>query len=391
MTEVVAIEASDEDVFASIRDEWRSLYRESACSPFLSWEWMATWFEHFGVGKEALIIKVFRGERLIGILPMYRDTASFLGIKTRRLSLMGDGPGGADHLDIICRPDDREEAFSAALAFISKEAIADVISFSNLSSHSPVVGVGKDGSTLFKNSHVSQTVAAVGPQIDISKGWEAVLSVSKRASNFKRRLKQLEKLPDFEFRSITAPAEAIPAFERFLVLHQRRWHEAGGSELSGHPKLVEFQRNAVRRMAEAGHVRFEELWLDGECRSSIYGLDDGVTFYYYSSGYDLNYSSKSVGLVLLGLSVRNAVERGLSLYDFLRGDETYKFEWANRSQEIISVTLRRHSISTWASHGLSSVMTGLTKFGKSALPDSIKVPLANKRRALKRNLQLSGQ
>jgi CelD/BcsL family acetyltransferase involved in cellulose biosynthesis len=385
MTGSVVIESSGKGAVTSIRDEWRSLYAKSQCGPFLSWEWMATWFEHFCTGGTPFILKVVRENKVIAILPMVRDTASFLGVKTRRLFLAGDGAGGADHLDIICRPEDREDSFTAVFKFFSGIHCFDVIRLSNLASDSPAVHLdaGYDG------CHVD--VATTCPQLDLSGSWESILAGTKRATNFKRRLKQVENMAGFEYRSLTRPEEIRPAFERFLDLHQRRWESAGGSELSGHPRLVEFQRAVVRRMSEAGLVRFEELWLEGECRSSIYGLDNGLNFYYYSSGYDLNYANRSVGRVLLGLSVKNAVERGILLYDFLRGDESYKFDWANRSQAVINLTLSRKSMVVTASRRVEALMTRMKKAGKSALPASVTASLANRRRAWKRNLQLSGQ
>ena len=231
--------------------------------------------------------------------------------------------------------------------------------------------------------------AGVCPQIDLSNGWEVVLRQGKRAANFKRRLKKAEARPDFEFRSVTDPAEAAHAFERFLILHQKRWESSGGSELTGHPRLIAFQRDVAQRMAEAGLVRFDEIWLDGECRSSVYGLDNGNTFYYYNSGYDLDYADLSVGLVLIGLSVKNAIERGNQLYDFLRGDETYKFDWANKSVEIVNVSVGRNSFPIAATQKLLEVVVAAKRIGKATLPKGLTVSIANRRRAWKRSYQLS--
>ncbi len=393
MNEIVVITETSEKALVAIRDDWRLLYSSAACSPFLSWEWMATWFEYFGKGKQVFLIKVLRDGTLIGILPMFREANSILGFGADRLCLMGEGPGGADHLDMICRPDDRSDAFSAVLAFLADEPGIDTIRLANLAAASPAIGLCEEFSHVHgaEFSRHSQTVSAIVPQIDLSGGWDAVLAASKRASNFKRRLKQLEKMSAFEFRSITEPHEALSAFERFLDLHQQRWAASGGSELSGHPRLIAFQRALVPRLAEAGLIRFDELWVDGACRSSVYGLDDRSTFYYYNSGYDLDYASQSVGLVLLGLSIKSSIARGNRIYDFLRGDEGYKFDWANRSGELVDIILSKPSLVSAASAGVASIMSGLRRIGKSALPERLATTIADRRRAWKRNYQLTGE
>jgi CelD/BcsL family acetyltransferase involved in cellulose biosynthesis len=391
MIRIEVQEGSGSDAIGQIRDDWHRLFQGVNCSPFLSWEWMSTWFEHFGEGRTAFLIKAYRNDKVIGLLPMIWSNDAFLGITKKKLSLMGDSAGGADHLELICDPADYDEAFTAILRFLHERGDCDLIRFDSLSSESRSIDLlRKMGSSSGNGlSRFSMAMDGVCPQIDLSSGWETVLKNGKRAANFKRRLKKLEKRADFEFRTVIAESEAGTAFERFLKLHQKRWEQSGGSELTGHPRLVEFQRDLVVRMAKAGLARFDELWLDGECRSSVYGLDDGRTFYYYNSGYDLDYADLSVGLVLIGLSIKSAVERGNKLYDFLRGDETYKFDWANQSVEIVNVTFGRNSVSSAAADKLARALARVKKIGKAVLPEGLTASIANRRRAWKRSYQLS--
>ncbi len=384
-------EGPGSDAFCQARDDWHQLFQTAKCSPFLSWEWMSTWFEHFGEGRTAFLITACRNDRVIGLLPMFCSNDAFLGITKKKLSLMGEGVGGADQLDLICDPAYYDEAFTAIVRFLLDRKDCDLIRFDSLSSESRGIDHLRDTSYLGEKglSRFSTVTTGVCPQIDLSSGWESVLTNGKRAANFKRRLNKIEKRPDFDFRTVVSESEASSAFERFLKLHQKRWERSGGSELTGHTRLIGFQRDLVKRMAEAGLVRFDEIWLDGECRSSVYGLDDGHTFYYYNSGYDLDYADLSVGLVLIGLSIKSAVERGNTLYDFLRGDETYKFDWANQSVEIVNVSLGRNSISTAVADKLTRALGSVKRIGKATLPEGLTAMIANRRRAWKRSYQLS--
>jgi CelD/BcsL family acetyltransferase involved in cellulose biosynthesis len=75
--------------------------------------------------------------------------------------------------------------------------------------------------------------------------------------------------------------------------------------------------------------------------ASVYGVVHGGKFNYYQSGYDPLWASRSVGLVLLARTVSDAFAEGLHEFDFLRGDEGYKGEWARGERWTIQFRLWR--------------------------------------------------
>lgn len=409
MSRITIEKADDENVFAALREEWRGLFAAAAgvasaadgnganLSPFLSWEWLSTWYKWFGeIRYKPFVLKAYAGEnRLVGLLPLCREEKSIFGMRLRRLTLMGEKQGGADYLDLIAaRPEDKTEILQAIIEFLKKENDFDWICLESVANDSTTaewlrnIGRRCDGENQPLRLVAEKT--AICPRIDLASGdWEAILKKSRRASNFKRRFKQLEKTPGFEFRTIVAPSEVGAAFERFYHLHERRWAADGGSELSGHPRLAAFQRDLISRLSATGLLRFDELWADGHCRASVYGLDDGRTFYYYNSGYDLEWASRSVGLVLIGLSVKHAIARGVRRYDFLRGDENYKFDWADGQTELVTMNLSRSTTPALAYEGITRARRAARDFSKYALPAGFAETLKNRLRARQRNQQLS--
>jgi len=380
-----------ENAFDLIRADWRQLFATADCAPFLSWEWQSTWNMSFGANSEPFILKTYRGDRLIGILPLRLQEKKLLGALVKRLSFIGEDVGGAGYLDLIAKPSDRTQVLIANLEFLKGNKCFDILSLDSIAPGSKTAeclrnhlsGLGRE------RLRYDESTASVCPIVDLCEGWPSVLKRSKRERNFKRRLKQLERMPGFEFRSISDQEGLGPAFERFLRLHELRWSTNGGSELSGHPRLVSFQRDLIKALAATGLLRFDELWVDGGCRSSVYGLDDGQTFYSYNTGYDPEWASFSVGLVLAGLSIRDAVERGNRVYDFLCGEQTYKFDWANRTEQMISATLVRKNIPALAFIGAGRIIAKTRRLSKRILPTSIIESLKSWRRRLKRNYQFS--
>lgn len=389
MDKISVQKAVAENAFRSIRDEWRQLAAASGVSPFLSWEWQSTWNNSFGSDGEPFILKTYRGNELIGIFPLRQQKKRLLGMRLKRLGFIGEETGGADYLDLIAKPEDRLQVLSSNLAFLKENGHIDLLCLDNMASVSQTAQFLRALSKTDEALRYRESQSSVCPKIDLSLGWPSILKQGKRSSNFKRRLKQIEKMPNFQFRSVTAPDEMGPAFERFLVLHEKRWLSDGGSELSGHPKLIAFQRDVVREMVDTGLLRFDELWIEGECRASVYGFDDGQTFYYYNAGYDPEWARFSVGLVLIGLSIRHAVERGNKVYDFLRGEETYKFDWANQTEELVSATLARKTLPVIAHVALEQLNESVRAISRSVLPPSIAETLKRWRRQSKRNFRLS--
>ncbi len=392
MIEVLLENGSAREIFDRLKVGWSDLFSRSEESPFLSWAWMSSWFESFGTDLTPMVFTARRDGNLIGILAMVRSSTSVLGFRVDRAAMMGSRFGGADYLDIIAAPEDRAECVNAFLQFLRERTDAvDVLEFGDLASDSETCTLIKRNyaGTVPRDPRLIVLPGELCPQIDLSRGWQYVLDHSKRKSNFRRRLKDLQRMDGFQFRSVTDSQQVDAALDRFLQLHSRRWAASGGSEVSGHPRLISFHRAAVAALAEAGLVRFDELWVEGRCCASVYGFDDGRALYYYNSGYDPDLRHLSVGLVLLGLSIKAAAERRNSTYDLLRGSETYKFDWATGYRELVTLRLSKRRLIADALGRIDDVGMRLTSAAKRALPNRIAEPLANWRRQMKRKHQLS--
>ena len=356
--------------------DWQALYQATDAAPFLSWEWAVTWQQWFDAGKEPYLFCVFSGQALVGLLPLVYEPQRRL----RRFSLLGSGFGGADYLGFLALPEVAAEVIALIAKFWGTTVNFDLLELDDLQldSAASLQRVLQPVFTCRLSSRYSC------PQIHLNADWNAILKRSRRADNFKRRLRQLQARAGFAHRSVTQSADAVPAFDRFLRLHNARWAKDGGSEMTGHERLVSFQRDLIMRWAEAGMLRFDELWVEGECRASIYGIEHQRQYYFYNSGYDQSWRSASVGLVLLGLSIRSAIERGVQRYDFLRGTEAYKFDWADATRETVMLRIApKHSRASLLL-AYEQTRETLRQNMRASLPDWALLPAQRVRRAWKR-------
>src|SRR5207302_1323611 len=56
--------------FTALRPEWNSMLRDSAAvSPFLTWEWLHTWWTHLGGSSQLRMLAVRSGSELVAVAP----------------------------------------------------------------------------------------------------------------------------------------------------------------------------------------------------------------------------------------------------------------------------------------------------------------------------------
>lgn len=345
MSRIIVEEIRGIDALDVLCDEWKMLFKKASnVSPFLSWEWIVTWQRRLSYGRIPRIFCARLGNNLVGLLSLGEEEycSPVLRIRVRRLFFLGEG----DYFDILALPGWERDVASAIFDYLAQYVVFDLLELDNMAADSlslPLLAQRFNVENVFRYRIMPRFVC---PHVKFKSGEEDVLKNSRRARNFKQRLRRLQKHDGFEYRSITHPNEVGDAFERFLELHEARWANDGGSELTGHPVLQEFHREAVRRLAHAGLLRFDELWVEGACIASFYAMDDGQNYYLYNSGYHPAWKMVSPGLVLLGLSLENAARRGIKCYDFLRGDTKYKLDWANSERRTVCVQVSSRRLLT---------------------------------------------
>ena len=320
--------------FSELGPEWDALVRSSeAASPFLTWEWLQAWWTHLAGSSRLRILTVGAGSRLIAVAP-FRLTTGVARLPC--LDLLGTAEAGSDYLDIVTRSGFADEGLDAIEQFVVSQATT--LRLTHLASPAAVDDLA---SRLQRRGWVQVTTAGgTCPYIPLAgHTWDsylATLGASHRA-NIRRRLRGLEQNFDVRFEQVTCEAERREALERLTEYHRRRFDARGTAFRTA--SLCAFHEDATRRFLERGWLRMFVLRVDGAPAAVMYGFLYKDTFYFYQHGFDDRYQQYSIGLVLMALSIRAAIDEGAAEFDMLWGTEPYKFLWARKTRELRNIHL----------------------------------------------------
>ena len=179
------------------------------------------------------------------------------------------------------------------------------------------------------------------PSCDLSNfiDGEAFLSsvgrnLRKSLTRQERRLAEMGEIDYRVFSKVDLP-EAIVSLEEFLLVHTEKCPHAY--------KAPRFHSNLMQFGLPAGIVHFSTLNVGGHVAAWHLGFVDSVRFYAYTQAYKPEYALVSPGQILLYYCVQDAIRRKLQVFDYLRGDESYKAGWTNHADRLYSFRIASNS------------------------------------------------
>ena len=320
----------------AVTSEWPELFTKSATqSIFLSLPWQTAWaIDCCGSVDEhpVLTVRDDSDNSLRGIAPLNHGKGSVT---------FGLDYNLTDYQDILSDPGEEEAVWEAILDYGVSEGWASI----------ELTGVRDDSpSTQILESRASEhgwradrSVWDVSPYVELPESWDAhVQSLSKKDRHeLRRKLRRLEASGDAEYRIYDHEHDELPeALEDFVSLMGKS-SEAKSDFLT--PERRSFLETLTRTMADADSLQLAFLDVGGKPVSATMSFLEGNRLLLYNSGYDPEYRHLSVGLLLKAYGLRGAIEQGLREYDFLRGNEPYKYDLGGNDRVLYRWQLARES------------------------------------------------
>jgi len=346
---VLAVElVDDEPSFAALRSEWTGLLRSSdGDTPFLTWEWLHAWWVHLRDGSELRLLTIRRDRDLVALAPLrlLRGGVSWLS----RFEFLGTGHAGSDYLDVIVRRGYEHECAGALAHYLASRDTAirlDRVSAGATATHLATALRGQGW-------EMSQTSNGVCPIIRLAgHSWNSYLATlgSAHRANVRRRLRALDTGFTTRFDRVTSEEQRREALDALIRFHGARFGNASTAFVTG--ELRAFHDDVTRRML-ASSLRMYVLRLNDTPAAVMYGFLHNHRFYFYQHGFDDQFRHHSVGLALMALTIRTAIDEGANEFDMLWGVEPYKWLWARETRPLHQIhlfpahvggTLHRHAV-----------------------------------------------
>jgi CelD/BcsL family acetyltransferase involved in cellulose biosynthesis len=301
--------------------EWKQLLdRDPNRHIFATREWNRLWWDEFGAGKELIVLVVRRGSEVVGLAPLYSKAEA-----GRTILRFNGGIDLTDYLGPICSFEDRNEVAAALVDWLVR---TDLV-WDEFDAHNMPVPFGfaellvdhSDRRGLEFRLDQEDTSAV----LLLPNGWDEYLARlrSKERHELKRKRRRIEREhPDARLRTATEETLDVD-LKTFVEMHR------GTEGHKGHfmrPEIAGFFERVAHAFAPLGWLRVDFLEVGDRAVASTFSFEVEGRFYLYNSAYEPDAARLSPGLILVSLLLESAVERGMKVFDFLRGPERYKFE-----------------------------------------------------------------
>jgi CelD/BcsL family acetyltransferase involved in cellulose biosynthesis len=323
--------------------EWNALLAGSVTHvPFLRYEYLHAWWETRGGGEwpqssELFLVAARQADSLAGIAPLF-FTNNREGLPS--LMLLGSIEI-SDYLDLIVGPADLMDFVHGLFDFLA--ASPDVPAWRVLDWHNiletsqtlPILRTEAESrGWIFTQEHTYHA-----PYIPLPGDFETYLSGidKKQRHEIRRKMRRAAEAGNIRWYIADNAVSLDPEVDAFLSLMAND----PAKEKFLTPSMRQQMHSTCRLAFENGWLQLAFLEVDGQKAAGYLNFDYQNQIGVYNSGVDRRFLELSPGWVLLGRLLEWANINKRSEFDFLRGDEDYKYRFGAVDRFVVRAKITR--------------------------------------------------
>jgi CelD/BcsL family acetyltransferase involved in cellulose biosynthesis len=319
---------------------WNALAEQSiADTPFSRHEYLRQWWQTLGGGEwktaDLLLVSAAENGRLVGIAPLF--IADYDG--RQALMLIGSIEI-SDYLDLIVREADLPRFLSGLLDFLASSLAESwsALDWYNLPDNSPTLAALKADSAR-RGWTCHEEVYRPTPRISLSGSFEDYLSRldKKQRHEIRRKMRRAAESGRVHFYVVDKGADIEPGLESFFHLMVQDPNKA--RFLTG--AMREQMSSSIRAAHEHGYLWLAFLEVDGIKAAATLCFDYRNKLWGYNSGVSFDFKDLSPGWVIMGHDIQWCCENGRYEFDFMRGDEEYKYRMGGVNRYVMRIRVVR--------------------------------------------------
>jgi len=315
----------DQTAFFALEKEWNDLCDRSDHFYFQTFSWMKQWWR-FNSKTRQIQLNILVGwnkDKPVLIWPLVIEK------KKRGTRLEWMGADLNDYCDVIM--DNTVESpfnwMAGAWDIIEKTPKIDLIRLDRLRSDSMT--------TIFlkKNSR-KLTRVSTSPYVNIEQWqtWGSYFEHHKKNLQVKthaRRMRGLAKKGKVSF-EVNPPDRTGEIIQTMMAQKTARMATKGQSGIHQSKRFVEFLTETALVAQSDNTLHLSVLKVDDRVIACHLGFLYRQTLYWFVPSFDPEYARYSPGRALLEKILKWSFENSVNRFDFLLGDETYKYQWTDR-------------------------------------------------------------
>jgi len=328
---------NNSEQFQTLAQEWNELLNRSTNNIiFNTIEWHENWWASYHPGELWLLTVRDESSVLRGIASFFiansdgNRTVHFVGCEDV-----------TDYLDLIVDEASANDVYNAIAQYLAQNTDKfDSIDLCNIPESSPT---RSHFITALENAGFSVTsdVMEVCPIITLDGSWDDYLANidKKQRHEIRRKLRKADGQKSMEVLDwyIVSDEHDLQAeMQKFLTLMATSQQDkATFLEDEAHQ---DFFNRIVPALYEKGWVQLAFLTMNDTPVTAYLNFDYGNKILVYNSGLDASeYGFLSPGIVLLSYNIQHAIDNQREVFDFLRGDETYKYRMGGKDSHIYNI------------------------------------------------------
>ena len=340
MLRIIEINALNE--FLELRDIWTKVLAKSRDNNiFLTWEYLSTFWKHFGKNAKLRILCVKDRNEVIAIAPLRQSRFNFvswLGYDViEPLGYRGLMPEGGDYTGLLLGEKEKE-CLNLFLKYLEKHNDWDFIYMYDVPETSAIPDLlRRTTNSNLKFEIIKGTVCPYMPLPDsidvLFKGF-----TKKFRNNLRRCMRNLERdYGKVQLKKYDELWSVEQAMKILFKLNQKRWKSKGMPGTFKTQEICNFYIDVAKVFAKNNWLALYFLTVNDEPAAGLYCFEYNHKMFAAIIGFDPNYSKYSVGNLLFLKVIQRCIEKKLTEFDFMKGDEPYKFGWTKKYRRNLNI------------------------------------------------------
>jgi CelD/BcsL family acetyltransferase involved in cellulose biosynthesis len=329
----------DTNGFDALAHEWDDLLARAEKAPiFMRYTYQRTWWQYLGNDDLVLIAARKDNGQLVGLAPLFGQVNE---AGQHELTFVGC-VDVSDYLDLLVDKDLAPDVHQALLDCLDRD---DGLTWDKLYLCS-LPHYSNTHTQLAKAAHgrgwrVAVSQQDVCPVITLADSWASYLTGinRKQRHEIRRKMRKIESAAEVRWYVVDSTDGLAEAMAAFIDLHQKSTRDKRDFWSD---EIISFFKAVVVELARAGWLKLFFIEVNGIKAAMLLCFDYNNEFLVYNSGYDPEqFADLSPGNVLVSYSIQEAIRLGRRRYDFLRGDEVYKFRFGAEAEPVYDLYVTR--------------------------------------------------